>query len=524
MKYQVEKRKGKHFLVVAGKVTFELDESIAEYIRGNRKLSDDLRSFVDNFLLSLDCPKKVNCPYELKSKPLVSVILINYNGKEYNEICLDSLFGQSYKNTEIIMVNNLSMDGSIDIVKKKYPKVKIIDPGENTGFAKGNNIGVSHAKGEYLLIVNNDTELEKDAIKDWVAVAQTFPNAGAIAGKMMFYNNRNVINSFGNTVFANGWGSDNYINHLDVGQFDKIQRVFSACFGAVLIKKSVWEKIGPLDESMFMYYEDSDWSYRARLAGYDILATPYSIIYHMFGASTSQRISQFKLKSVVRNRLMWAFQNLSKGYLRIICRNYVWEDIRNVVKAFKRMQLKDVGAYVGAYLSFATNLFSVINKRLHIQKSRKVSDQEIWALSVPLNIEVSAAEYPKITVHNIRRYYWNSRNRIKAPNWILPGDSAWTIWNDNPGFLVSADGAGGRGISYDVFFDKEGTYKMSVNGLFQKGVEFAINDLCYKTKQVEADIAWLNLGSVKVERGQNKVRVVLPPNFAVNYLGEIRFV
>lgn len=524
MKYQVEERKGKHFLIIAGEIAFELDEAIAEYIHGNRKLSGDLQTFVDNFLSGLDCPTKVDCPYELKSAPLVSVILINYNGKDYNEICLESLFEQSYKKIEIIMVNNLSTDGSIDIVREKYPKVKIIDPRENTGFAKGNNIGVSHAKGEYLLIVNNDTELEKDAVKNLVAFAQHHSAIGAIAAKMMFFWNKNVINSFGNTVFLDNWGSDNFINFIDIGQFNLPRQVMSACFGAVFIPRKVWEKVGELDEKMFMYYEDSDWSYRARLLGYDIVASPYSVVYHKFGASTSIRPSAFKNKMVIRNRLIWAIKNLGKRMCLFAIKNYVKADINDSLRFLKRKDLSVFTSYFVAYSSLLILLPRILLDRIALQKKRSVTDKEILSLSVPINQEIYLAVLPKLTVRTLRKYYSENALKIQSANWLNLKDNNWQIWRDNTNFLVNTNES-----PDDLFFhfssETEGEFNLFVQGLFAHDVKIRLNGRVLKLENSlsEHGIEETFLGKVKLQKWQNELVLNFQKSSEVSYLGTISF-
>ncbi|MCP4158380.1 MAG: glycosyltransferase family 2 protein, partial [bacterium] len=214
---------------------------------------------------------------DLEHRPLVSVVIVNYNGDKHLEGLLGSLENQCYSNREIVIIDNASTDGSCKWIRENYPGVRLFALKKNIGFAAAVNRGIKESKGEYILVLNNDIELDRAAIHELVKVAQASEGPwSAIAPKMKFLNNPAFINAIGNSLYPISWGSDNFIGSIDFGQFDDFEGPFSACFGAVLLNAAVLDEIGLLESRYKFYYEDMDWSYRAQLLGYPILTAPRS--------------------------------------------------------------------------------------------------------------------------------------------------------------------------------------------------------------------------------------------------------
>jgi GT2 family glycosyltransferase len=220
-----------------------------------------------------------------KSIPLVSVIIVNYNGKIFLKNCLSSLFAQSYPAIEIIFVDNGSSDGSIDYVKKEFPSVKIIASKKNLGFAKGNNIGIKEAKGELIATLNNDTEVTSHWLYWLVKAINSKDKVGMCASKMLFMNKPEMINSTGICISRSGTCWDRGIFELDTGQYESMEEVFGPCAGAALYRKSMLSEIGLFDEDFHAYMEDTDLAFRGRLAGWKCLYVPKAIIYHVHGGT-----------------------------------------------------------------------------------------------------------------------------------------------------------------------------------------------------------------------------------------------
>lgn len=222
-------------------------------------------------------------------KGLVDIIILNYNGKEFLDELFETIQKQTYKNIKTTVVDNNSSDGSQDYIEEKYPWVNLIKSPKNLFFSRGNNLAVSKTNGEYILFLNNDIRLEPNAIQEILRTLERKGKygTGAIAAKMLFYTNRQVIDSIGTVITNNGAPFNRGIGQLDIGQYDTEEEIFGACFGTVLVRRVVYKNIiGPLDNSYFGYFEDVDWSYRTRIFGYKTYACSKAIAYHHHSGTT----------------------------------------------------------------------------------------------------------------------------------------------------------------------------------------------------------------------------------------------
>lgn len=425
--YFYENKNNKHYLSNSNGGSIEVDKLLADVWKScSNKPFEEIYSQINQehavstyllqFILDLfqkadllstekEQPRKTESEISF-SPPLVSVIILNHNGKDHLEACFTSIINQNYPDTEIIMVDNGSSDGSVELVKEKFPQVKVVQLKSNQGFADGNNRGIRQAEGNYLFILNNDTELDKNCILEMVKVAESKPDAAAIAPKMKMFYLRNFLNSMGNTVEPAGWGSDNFIGYLDWGQFDHYNEVFSACFGAVLLPKKVVDQVGLLDKQYSFYYEDTDWCYRARLQGFKIYTAPQSVVYHKFSA-TMGAMPPRKLRLVVRNRLRYTWKNLSlKRALRFTL-NYLKEDIRHFLSSIKHARFPETFAYFRAWFGFVVFFPQTLYLRFRTQRTRKkdVTDHDIFKLSEGIPAPQIDGSCPIVTTANIRRYY-----------------------------------------------------------------------------------------------------------------------
>ncbi len=243
------------------------------------------------------------------SLPKVSIIIVNWNGIRYLKECFDSVFSQTYPNYEVVFVDNGSIDGSVEFVRENFPTVKIIENGTNLGFAKGTNIGISMAQGDYIATLNNDTKVEPMWLNELVKVAETKEDIGACASKMLFFYEREIIDNTGILISFDGSGINRGFKEMDKGQYDKNSEVFGACAGAALYKKKMLDEIGLFDEDFFAYYEDLDLAWRAQLAGWRCVYVHSAMVYHIHSA-TGISYSLFKLFYLQRNRFFIIIKNL----------------------------------------------------------------------------------------------------------------------------------------------------------------------------------------------------------------------
>ena len=213
---------------------------------------------------------------------LISVIVLNYNGRGFLDGCLTSLASQSYSGFEVVVVDNGSIDGSPEYIEANYPWVRLVKNDDNLGFAGGTNAGIRAARGDYILTLNNDTRADNRFIEELIR-PMADPAVGVCAGKMLFPDGR--INSAGICVSRSGAAWDRGMFEPDRGQYDSVEEVFGACAGAALYRKKMLDEIGLFDEDFFLYLEDVDLAMRARLAGWKCIYTPRAEVVHHHGGT-----------------------------------------------------------------------------------------------------------------------------------------------------------------------------------------------------------------------------------------------
>ena len=209
------------------------------------------------------------------SSPKVSIIIVNYNGKELLQKCLDSLLKVNYDNFEIILVDNNSTDGSVEFITKNYPSLIIIKLDSNKGFAEPNNVAAKISKGKYLLFLNNDTVVTPNFIFEMVKVMETDKKI-AICQSLLLKPDGSVDSS------------GDFIDHLGVvynskTKIDEIREVSSARGASMLVRSDIFEKLDGFDQKFFVTFEDVDLCWRSWILGYRVLIIPTSIVYHEGG-------------------------------------------------------------------------------------------------------------------------------------------------------------------------------------------------------------------------------------------------
>lgn len=240
-------------------------------------------------------------------KTNTSIIIPNWNGEDYIIDCLDSLSNQSFKDFEVIVVDNGSTDNSLKLMEEKYPKVKIKKLSYNTGFAVAVNKGIKMSKAKYVVLINNDTYAEKNWLKELVETMEK-TDYGFAASKMLFYDNRTHVNTAGDELTKYGWAKQIGFGMKDGTRFSKDKEIFSASGGSVIIRKSLFDQVGYFDEKFFAYLEDVDWCFRAQLMGYKGLFVHTSKIYHHVSATT-KKLSTFGEYLTVRNTLAMIYKD-----------------------------------------------------------------------------------------------------------------------------------------------------------------------------------------------------------------------
>jgi GT2 family glycosyltransferase len=244
--------------------------------------------------------------------PLISVVVVNFNGIHFLKDCLSALFSQTCRPFEVILIDNASADGSIDYVQKQFPDVKIFAQGKNLGFAGGTNAGILQAKGEYILTLNPDTKIYPDFIEELLQPMTFDHHVGMCASKMLLPDGR--INSTGICISRSGAAWDRGMNETDHGQFDTMGEVFGPCGGAALYRHAMLDEIGIFDEDFFLYMEDVDLAFRGRLAGWKCIYVPRARVVHIHSGSTREG-SDLAVYYGNRNIIWDVFKNFPPGLL-----------------------------------------------------------------------------------------------------------------------------------------------------------------------------------------------------------------
>jgi len=259
-----------------------------------------------------------------KNRPLVSVIIVNWNGKHLLNECLVSLRQQVYPNWEVILVDNGSTDGSVEYVKKDFPWVHVLPLDKNYGFAEGNNRGLKVAKGDYIFLLNSDATIDPQCVSELIKIIEQDHMIGCCAPLICFQHDKKIVNSAG-CVFDNvGFCWDQSFGKLVESITGKeIREVPMATGCAMLISRRVLEKTYLFDPSFFMYCEDFDFALRVREIGYKVVLVPSSLVYHKFSASQTSQLNLqptlFKKFYGQRNRA----KILAKYYpFRILLKNF----------------------------------------------------------------------------------------------------------------------------------------------------------------------------------------------------------
>lgn len=316
---------------------------------------------------------------------LISVIIINHNGKQFLQKCLSSLLATNYPNFEVIFVDNGSSDDSVEYVKSyfKDQRVSFVINDKNRGVPGGRNIGFEKARGAYVVFLDNDTEVEQNWLKELLRVFESDSRIAVAQSKLLRMVERNRFDHAGDYLTPFGFLYERSNQAIDKGQFDKVEDILSAKGAATMIKSSVFKELGMYDDEYFMYQEETDFCFRVRLAGYRVVFAPKSIVWHAFSTPLKEKkehYSQYVIRYYgCRNYISTLIKNLSFGSLCLILPTHIimWL-ILSLIFCFKGRFKDSVWIIQGIFFNL-TNLSTHHKKRSVVQKSiRKVRDGTIF--------------------------------------------------------------------------------------------------------------------------------------------------
>jgi GT2 family glycosyltransferase len=318
------------------------------------------------------------------AEPLVSVIILNWNGERFLKSCLSSLFDQTYSNREIIVVDNCSTDGSLAILESMLPKIKLIRSGQNLGFAAGNNLGIENSTGELIVLLNNDTEVDPGCLEVLVKAFQQAADIGMCAAKVRYLQDREILNSTGVVLYRDLTALNRGIGEKDQGQYDQSFSVFCPYGAAATYKREMLDRIGLLDEDYFMFREEDELGWRANLAGWKCVYVPEALVYHHRSAATKV-FSVFKLYYGERNRLYTCFKYLSASKLCTIwpatLKRYLFSSkVAGKAESPAPSRLRMAWTLFRAYLEAVGQFFEMRKKGRLFLKTHAISRHKVQQL------------------------------------------------------------------------------------------------------------------------------------------------
>ena len=319
-------------------------------------------------------------------KPLVSVIVLNYNGKRFLKDCFESLKLQSYPNYEVIFVDNASSDGSTQYVKENFPEVSIIENDENLGAAEGKNVGMRYAlsKGaQYIALLDNDTTVQPEWLDELVKGVESDPNVGFCTSKILWMKDPSICLGCGLLIDVFGFPC---APNTELFQHNEIREVFHAIGAGMLIRREVLEMTGYFDKEIFFGAEEIDLCWRAQLMGYKVVANPKSVLYHYWGGGMPGEITISK-----RGRLTYPSETkyfVERNILRTVIKNYSATSLIWVLPGhiglmaaealfFTFVSPRFSWLYLKAILWNLRHLGDTLRLRREVQKMRRVSDREL---------------------------------------------------------------------------------------------------------------------------------------------------
>lgn len=314
------------------------------------------------------------------TQPLFSVVIPNWNGLKFLQPCLDSLAAQTYAPLEVIVVDNASSDGSQAYLREHHPHVRLIELPQNRGFTGACNAGMQAARGAFVCLLNNDTEVDPGWAQAVVSAFERYPQVGMVASKMLLYDQRDHIHTAGDYFTVDGRAGNRGVWQRDEGQFDREEYVFSACGGSSVYRRELLDAVGLLDDDYFFLLEDVDLGWRAQLAGWHCLYTPAAVVYHHLsatggGVTASYYAGRNSIILLVKNYPAALWRRHGMAILRTQA-GELWRALRSWRGAAARARLRGMLAGIRA-------IPRTLKKRRVVQAARTVPIEYLESILAP---------------------------------------------------------------------------------------------------------------------------------------------
>jgi len=333
--------------------------------------------------------------------PLVSIIVVNWNGLRFLDDCLSSLEKQTWKHREFVLVDNGSTDGSAECVHtwtERLPSAQAIYLSDNSGFCRANNLAFAKARGEWIALFNNDAVAEPNWLEELVRHGDAGRRIGMVGSKILFFEPTGMIDKAGHLIYWDGQNRGRGTMEMDAGQYDKAEEILWPDACAALYHRRLFVETGGFDETFFAFGDDADLGMRARLLGWKAWYVPTAVAHHRHSA-TAGPYSPRKVMLVERNRLLLAIKNFP---LPLLLQNPYWSLRRFGWHAYAALRRQGAsGRFVGShgwsrvilnlawsYLSAARLLPEALRRRRQIQRTKRLSNRELLDLLRRFQIDV----------------------------------------------------------------------------------------------------------------------------------------
>jgi GT2 family glycosyltransferase len=307
----------------------------------------------------------------------VSVVIPNGNGRHLLPDCLDALRAQTFRDFATIVVDNVSTDGSVELLRERYPEVRALELGFNGAFAAAVNAGIRATASEIVVLLNNDTAPEPQWLAELIGALDAAPDAGMAASKLLLWDRRDTLHSAADFYGLDGIPGSRGVWQRDDGQYDDDRYVFGACGGAAAYRRSMLDDIGLFDASFVAYCEDVDLNIRAQSAGYRCVFAPRARVYHRLSATGAGRFSSYY---VARNFLVVLASDVPGPIVRRHWRGMVRAQLRFALGALRHVREPAArGRLRGQFAGLALVPRALLRRRL-IQRRRRVPIERLEAL------------------------------------------------------------------------------------------------------------------------------------------------
>jgi GT2 family glycosyltransferase len=320
----------------------------------------------------------------------VSVVVVNWDRCDLLRVCLASLQAQTFRDFEILVVDNGSQDGSVAMVEREFPAVRLIRNPVNRGFCAANNQGISEARGRYVALLNNDAEADPRWLEELLGAFRLGDDVGMAASKILVWENRSTIDKAGHLIYPDGQNRGRGTGEPDQGQYDQVEETAWPDGCAAMYKKEMLEAVGGFDEDFFAYADDAELGLRARLAGWRSMYIPTAVVYHHLG-STLGRFSPERLVLIERNRVWlaaklfpWSMLVLTPFYFLLRAAAGLWGAAAGRGEAGRFAGRQSLGLLIQCF--FRANLAAlgglprILAKRREVSRIRRLSPAEVRAL------------------------------------------------------------------------------------------------------------------------------------------------